>query len=219
MRKWLYGDSWEAYPIEAGRPWGTSDGSVVAVHDIRDPLPGFMLDADMVFCDPPWNQGNVNTFVTKAGLDAYVASFNEFLDPFFNHLVQIAPRVVFLEMGKQSLSEVLRRLAERYKYVQHWPITYYHKHPCFLIRASTVAPTPVNYCGIDDEDAPFITARSEQPTVLADLCTGRGLTLQAAHDVGAVFRGTELNKRRLAVSISKGVAMGQDYHDLSGSDL
>lgn len=51
----------------------------------------------------------------------------------------------------------------------------------------------------------------EQPGSVADLCTGRGLTLLAAHKFGAKFYGTELNKRRLAVAIDRAAKAGVFY--------
>jgi len=72
--KWLYGDSWEKFPIQPGQVWGVGD-SRVSVHNLFNPLPGFMLRADCLFMDPPWNLGNLNSFYTKAGRDDYQISF------------------------------------------------------------------------------------------------------------------------------------------------
>ena len=53
--------------------------------------------------------------------------------------------------------------------------------------------------------------QAEKPSSVVDLCTGRGLTLLAAHKFGARFYGTELNKRRLAVAIDRASKAGVFY--------
>ena len=84
---WNYGDAWEQFPIEQGEVWGIpANGSKVSVHNLFDPLPEFMKSADMLFVDPPWNQGNVNTFYTKAGRTDYIKDFSDFERALFQFL-------------------------------------------------------------------------------------------------------------------------------------
>lgn len=214
MAEWRYGDSWEKYPIHDGETWThTASGSAVTVHDIRDPLPGHLVGVDLLYCDPPWNQGNVNSFVTKAGLARYVKSYGEFLTPFFAAIDAIGPRVLYLEAGEREHLQVIEQLRARprYRYLDQWGIRYYRKKPCILIRAATVFPAPCSFAGLDDEETPFAAIEAEAPTSVADLCTGRGLTLLAAHRCGLPFHGTELNKRRLAVALERAASVGIDY--------
>ena len=64
MANWNYGDAYLKYPIpEEGYEF--DNGSIVKVHDIFQPIPNFMKQADLLFIDPPWNLGNINTFYTK----------------------------------------------------------------------------------------------------------------------------------------------------------
>jgi len=68
--KWLYGDSWERFPIKDGEVWQAGK-NLVAVKDLTnlDNLDFFGRDTfDMSYIDPPWNTGNINSFYTKAGL-------------------------------------------------------------------------------------------------------------------------------------------------------
>jgi hypothetical protein len=209
--KWRYGDSWEKYPIADGQTWThPASGSAVTVHDIRDPLPEHMRGVDLLYADPPWNQGNVNTFVTKAGLTRRVASFAEFVAALAAAIDTIAPRVCYLEAGKQHVEDVAAMLGARWPRVDRWPIRYYRRHACWLLRAGADAP-PRAYTGMDDALTPLAAIQAEGPASVADCCTGRGLTLLAAHQCGLPFHGTELNRRRLAVALEGAAAIGWEY--------
>jgi methylase of polypeptide subunit release factors len=96
---------------------------------------------------------------------------------------------------------------------QVWGITYYKKNPCYLIRGGHVLLDPRFrwFDDFDDEYTPALAIEAEHPATVADLCTGRGLTLLAAHKYGATFYGTELNKRRLAVAIDRATKQGIRY--------
>lgn len=209
MTEWKYGDSWEKFPIEEGEIWQSGD-SKIAVADIRNPLPVFMQEADMVYCDPPWSKGNANSFITKAGQDGYVADFKDFMDVLFERIAWVSPNVCYLEIGKQHVADFEERFGNIFPVIQVWPITYYKKKPCFLIRGGQTA-TDTDYSGIDEELTPSLAIQAENPRCIADLCTGRGLTLLSAHANGKQFVGTELNKRRLAVAIEKAAKMGVSY--------
>lgn len=211
VNRWRYGDSWERYPITEGEVWShRPSDSRIAVADIREPLPDFMREADMVYTDPPWSKGNVNSFVTKAGFDTYVTSFDEFMDSLFARIQEIGPRACYLEIGKQHRQDFTDRLQVLFPVVQEWPIVYYRKHPCFLLRGGE-QEVPADLAGLDDEETPGAAIAAERPECVADLCTGRGLTLLAAHARGARFVGTELNRRRLAVAIERAAKVGVAY--------
>lgn len=200
--KWLYGDAWEHFPIAAGQVWGLADGSRVAVHNLFDPLPDFMMQADLVFVDPPWNLGNLNTFYTKAGRQDYQTSFTAFTDKLFQRIAEIRPSACYIEIGRQNVDDFARRLQDLYGMVQWWPVTYYRKHPTWIIRGGSTA-TPLDLTGIDEARCISIIAQSEEYKTIADPCMGRGLVGLAAHAAGKPFVGTELNPRRLAVLLQK----------------
>lgn len=199
MTKWKYGDAWERFPIEKGEIWGIPEnGSKVAVHDIFDPLPEFMLDADMLFVDPPWNRGNINSFYTKAGMaDSHIADFGIFEQRLFECIRQVAPRICYLEVGFQAVDKWQHELERIYPYVQCWNTFYYRKHPNHILRGGLV-PQGYDYTGMDEEKVIYQAAKIEDCSILGDLCMGRGLVGLAAWSAGKSFVGTELNKRRLA---------------------
>jgi hypothetical protein len=195
--KWLYGDSWERFPISPGEVWGLSNGSRVAAHDLFDPLPGWMR-ADLIFVDPPWNQGNLKSFYTKAGRSDY-QPFDRFTEVLFQRIVEIGARTAYIEIGNQAVDAWQKRLAGLFPIVERWPVLYYRKHPTNLLRGSFGPRSPIDYTGVDEARCIELMAGAEESRVIADPCMGRGLVGLAAHKAGKAFVGTELNPRRLAV--------------------
>jgi hypothetical protein len=215
-QKWLYGDAWEEYPIEAGEVWRVLDNdSKVAVHNIFNPLPDFMHTADFLFVDPPWNKGNLTAFYTKAGRDDYVQDFADFEQVLFQRVTEIAPRVCYLEVGRQAVDKWQEALAEFYPCVQRWDVTYYRRNPCHILRGGA-APLDYDYSGMDEQDVIFKAAKIEQYEVMGDMCMGQGLVGMAAYDAGRPFVGTELNKRRLANLLQKLARRGAVVERLEG---
>ena len=197
-----YGDSWEKFPIRAGEMWiEESSGSQLAVWDIFDGLPAFMLNADLIYCDPPWDTGNLRSFYTKAGKGDRPA-FESFAEVLFARLMEIGPPACYLEIGGRNLEVFLGRLAQIYLVVQSWPVTYYRKNPSWLVRGGHER-CAVDFSGMDDIDTPRLALESERFSCVADLCMGRGLTAVTAYNLGKRFVGTELYRRRLACAIEK----------------
>lgn len=209
--KYLYGDSWEKYPIQDGESWADNKaGSLVTVCDITKEIPAHMMAVDMIYSDPPWSIGNVNSFYSKAGVDYYQHGFKEFSAAFFSRIAEIAPSVCYLEIGKQHLSLFQMKLSELYPVIQTWNILYYKKNPCFLLRGGST-PQDYDFTGLDDTKTPEAAIRAENPLCVADLCTGQGLTAVSAYRLGKRFVGTELNRRRLAVAIERVNKLGGRY--------
>ena len=212
MNKWSYGDSWEKFPIREGEVWTEANTmSAVAVWDIFNGMPEFMLAADMVYCDPPWNLSNISSFYTKAGKSSIGGNYLCFANVLFEHIVKINPNVCYLEIGKQNINLFLSKFKEIFQYVQNWDVTYYKKNKSFLIRGSNIGETDVDFTGIDDDYIPGLVLLSENFSCVADLCMGRGLTGITAYKFDKRFVGTELNKRRLAVMIDKVTALGGKF--------
>jgi len=195
--RYRYGDAWERFPIKSDEVWGLPNGSRVAVHDIFEPLPDFMLQADFLFIDPPWNQGNLTSFYTKAERTEH-RSFGDFADILFQRISEIAPAVCYIEIGNQSVDNWHERLRQIYQYVERWSVVYYRKHPTNIIRGSDNGILDYDYTGMDEARIITESARLENYTIMGDLCMGRGLVGLAAFDARKPFVGTELNKRRLA---------------------
>jgi hypothetical protein len=168
-----------------------------------------MLQVDMIYCDPPWNLGNVNSFYGKAGRE-YIDRFSDFYDHLFFSIKQIAPRVCYLEIGRQHRKLFACLLQDLFSVVQDWRITYYGKKECYLLRGGH-AQREYDFTGLDERNTPRIAIEIENPDTVADMCTGQGLTAVAAYRLGKRFMGTELNKRRLAVAIDKVNKLGGKY--------
>lgn len=201
--KWQYGNAWEEFPIEPGEVWGIpTNGSSVAVHDIFQPLPDFMLQADLLVSDPPWNGGNLKSFYTKAGRDD-CQEWGDFTEVFFQRIAQIDPDTCYIEIGNQFVDEWQERLYRHYGNVKRWPVVYYRKHPTNLLRASWIRPTDFDFTGMDEADCIAKIGQIEQYEVMGDPCMGQGLVGLSAWNAGKPFVGTELNKRRLANLLQK----------------
>jgi hypothetical protein len=211
VTKWDYGDSWERYPIEPGEVWRErKTGSVVQVHDLFYGVPSHMGQADMIYCDPPWNTGNINSFYTKAGIQQ-TREFLSFADFLFDAIARIRPAVCYLEIGKQHLALFEEQLAPLYPYLQTWPVTYYRRNRSYLVRGGLHGYTSTDFTDMDDMHTPRAAMMSEQFECVGDLCMGRGLTGITAYQLGKRFVGTELNKRRLAVLIDKVATLGGEW--------
>lgn len=223
--KWRYGNAWEQFPIEPGKTWGIagkedqgtdspSSCSLVAVHNIFDPLPGFMLTADLLLIDPPWNLGNINSFYTKAGRSDYLTDFADFADILFERISEIGPHTTYIEIGRQNVDDFYECLGQLYPHRQRWAVLYYKKHPTWLIRGSEAGPIDYDFTGIDEAECIKLIAQIEDYKVIGDLCMGQGLVGLAAWEAGKSFVGTELNKRRLANLLQKLAKRGAEIKQL-----
>lgn len=203
--RWKYDGSIDKYPIKPGEIW-EQNGDTVAINDIFDGLPDFMLKADLVFIDPPWNLGNANAFITKNGQSNYHDDFTRFYKQVFKHLKTINPITAYVEIGKEFLGEFLLEMKKQFKYVTAYNSTYYHKkeNKCYIIRGSnkTMRPKP-KLDDMDEEDIISWICEHEEFSCIGDFVMGRGLVGQYARKHGKPFVGCELNPNRLAVLINK----------------
>ena len=209
-----YGDAYLRHPIERGTAVFT-DGSRLKTHDIMNPLPEWMLEADVIFTDSPWNTGNLRTFYTKADIQpGFDANFGTFARRLFECIVQINPRVCYLEIGKEYLADYIMMAKSFYKHVTFFNSTYYHRpeNHCYVVRASDKAARGIHLDGIDEEDIISWVGANEDASCIGDLCMGRGLVAMAAYRNGKRFVGTELNHKRLSVALERLTAAGAAYH-------
>lgn len=203
MANWEYGGIYNNYNMD-----GIIDlpnDSKVMVCDWTEQLPEYMLEADTLFIDPPWNIGNVNTFYTKADLDHKGFDFLYFTEQLFKNIDKISPKFLFLEMGKEYLSEYLSECKKRYKYVTFYNSTYYHNknNKCYVIHATNNFKHR-KYKELEDMDEERIIewlCKNHDYKCIGDLCMGRGLVGKNAYINNKKFVGTELNKKRLAVLV------------------
>ena len=208
---WEYGGAYQRHPVE-GKRVVFSDGSIVQPHNIFQPLPEFMLSADLLFIDPPWNIGNVKSFYTKAGRNDFPAEFSRFYSRLFACIADIKPRACYVEAGKEYLAEFIMEMKRLYRSVTFYNSTYYHRSEnlCYVIRGSAKRQKlPLE--GMDEEDVIRWLCTHEEYDCIGDLCMGRGLVGLNANANGRRFVGTELNHRRLAVLVDKLAAKGETY--------
>ena len=212
MAEWNYGDAYLRHPILDGQTARFEYGSVVKVHNIFDPLPEFMKSADLIFVDPPWTLGNLNTFYTKAGRDDKQSDFERFYKTLFVRIAEIAPKICYVEVGKEYLAEFIMEMKKLYPAVTFYNSTYYHKKDslCYVIRGSHKR-RKIPLDDMDEEDIIEWVAEHEDYNVIGDLCMGRGLVGVNAHKYGKRFVGTELNGKRLSVMLEKIANVGGKY--------
>jgi hypothetical protein len=213
MSNWNYGDAFKRYPIKENETAIFDNGSMLKVHDIFNELPKIMLDADLIFCDPPWNLGNLNTFYTKADKeDEHKKSFEKFYLRLFECIKKIQANICYIEVGKEYLAEFIQETKKIYKYVTFYNSTYYHKKDrlCYVIRGSNKSKKP-HLDGLDEETMIEYICKNEDYKCICDLCMGMGLVAINAYKNNKRFVGTEMNKKRLSVTIEKLVKEGASF--------
>ena len=203
---WEYGKAHKEHPIELEECWEVG-GHKFHCTDLHqwDSNP-FGDSLDFAYVDPPWNQSAIQGYYTKAGR-AEQANFEDFT----GHLCMLLASVkhdVFLEIGKQQLSFLTRKVQESGGEVLNiWNTTYYQDRPSHLLRVGWNDPIldGLDLEGMDDNKTPAGVAQAiaqvKSGATLYDACTGLGTTTLAAISFGLNFVGTELHPHRLAWAI------------------
>lgn len=212
---WEYGGAYRKYDMD-GIVELPNESRVMAC-DWLEELPDFMLAADTLFIDPPWNIGNANSFYTKAERPPLHIDFPTFSETLLGRVDEIDPQFLFIEMGKQYLSWYLEACKARYKYVTFYNSTYYHRqaNKCYVIHATDEYRSR-RYGELEDMDEEDIIAwlcSHHQYDCIGDLCMGRGLVGKHAFLNGKRFVGTELNRKRLAVLVEFILTQGRERND------
>jgi hypothetical protein len=215
MAEWNYGDAYLRHPIKEGEIIIFDNGSKIKTHNIFDPLPEFMKEADLLFVDPPWNLGNLNTFYTKANRTDYQDNFEKFFCRLFECIREINPHTCYVEVGKEYLPNFIMETRKLYKYVTFYNSTYYHNKDkvCYVVRGSQKFKKP-KLDGMDEEDIIKWICANEGYNCIGDLCMGCGLVGLNAYLNGKKFVGTELNHKRLSVLLREIIDTGGNYQIL-----
>lgn len=213
MNNWTYGGAYLLHPIEYGQSAVFSNGGILKVHNIFEQLPEFMIDADLMFIDPPWNLGNLNSFYTKAGRQDYNKNFEEFYSRLFQCIADIMPDVCYIEIGKQYLPEFMIEAKKLFRHVTFYNSSYYHKKDniCYVIRCSKKKHSKLPLDHVDEEHIISWICANEDYDIIGDLCMGQGLVAVNAFKAGKRFVGTELNPRRLSAAVRKLAELGCGY--------
>ena len=219
MNKWDYGEAYKRYPCETGTIT-FQNGSKLKVHDIFEPLPDFMKEADLVFTDPPWNMGNLSTFYTKADMEHPEKTYEEFYKRLFECIQEIHPNTCYVEVGKENIARFILEMEALFPYVTFYNSTYYRRKEniCYVVRGSSMRTKPkLDY--IDEKNIIEWVCQNEEYDCIADLCMGRGLVAEYAFRAGKRFVGTELNHKRLSVCIDKITQLGEGMNKIREARL
>lgn len=209
-KNWNYGDAYLRYPCENGEII-FDNGSRAKVCDLTIEMPRFMMNADLLFIDPPWNQSNLSTFYTKADMIC-INTYKNFHTALFERIAQINPDICYVEIGKEFLGETIMDMKRLFKYVTFANSSYYHREMniCYVVRGSRRREKP-KLDGMDEEDIIQWVCKNEDYQCIGDLCMGRGLVAINAYKNNKPFVGTELNHKRLSVMIEEIYKMGGRY--------
>lgn len=221
---WDYGGHIIEFPIKENEIWGEDRfGSRVMVADISDGVPRIFdgVHINLLYVDPPWNKGNVNSFITKlSGGKQHISDFfDDFVKPYFQVVKGINPDIFYTEIGKQNVQLFEKMMHSLFEHVQVWKVTYYKKHESFVIRGSNYGEIGFDFTGLDDGRIPGIAIDQEEQNgsrieTVGDVCMGKGLTLLYANANGKRFIGSELNPKRIALGFYRAKLMGFNYHRL-----
>lgn len=211
---WLYGDAGDRIPVAGGELWAVGDHRVLC-GDLEEGAATLALAVagqppTLAYTDPPWNAGNARAFRTKAAVDGPQGRPVDFV-ALLDRVLQAARSSgeLWCEMGAGTV-DVLRQRAQAAgaEVLGGWPITYYRRQPCRLLRISWPPhppPLSASPAGLDDAHTPawVIHRRTKPGQLVLDPCCGRGLTGVAAARLGRRFLGIELAPRRAAVTLDR----------------
>lgn len=204
-----YGPDGGLYPVQLGDVWECGAATMACI-DLETPMRdefygGIKAKIDMAFTDPPWNAGNARSFRTKAG-DGRPVDFGGLIGKVMSVLVK-SEGLVWIEMGKQSRTLVGDMLTERGAAFQVFDMKYYNRHPCLLFRARFHGEKELTGFKQGLDETPItvaaIEADSKKGGTILDPCMGRGLIPEEALRRGRKFVGSELNARRMSVTLAK----------------
>ena len=99
-----------------------------------------------------------------------------------------------------------------FPHVKIYENTYYHKPDCkcWIIQGSNQVED-WGLQGMDEWDAVFKICKEVPFKFITDFFMGQGLVAQAAYAAGKVFYGSDMNRNRLAVAISKVAKRGGEW--------
>lgn len=207
--KFEYGKIYEKYDMTGEIKIGTG---VVKVHDIFNPMPEFMKDADALFCDPPYNQAALYSYYTKAEIEEKPeGGFKAFQNRLIEVIKEIGVTLVVLETGVKQTEDWLNLLEGVFPRSEIKE-SYYYKNKnnkCNIIVAGQEIPECLQEMPyMDEENVIKYLCCNLDYTCIADPCMGQGLVAFYSNMYGKKFVGTELNPKRLAVCVDR-VAKGK----------
>jgi len=167
----------------------------------------------MLYCDPPWGQGNATSWSTKARkyqADAKPTNvFEDVLLGVADAARWLRGKPTFIEMGKNWKHDLDAVLNGAGLSAATWQeITYYKVKPCLLAHVGSASTAHgIVPRGMDDEHTPqwAIDAYSDSGDTVFDVTCGQGLTGRTAFRLGRHFVGLEMNTMRLGRTMDSGI--------------
>lgn len=213
MAIWKYSNKHELYPVEFGDVWEVS-GHRFICGDLQGTNNCIFEDAkklkpDLMFTDPPWNDGNAKAFRTKSGVDGESGKRVD-VASLISLVLGIAAerRILAYCEGGVKEQEMNKRIIERLggKVAKVYSITYMSaKRPCLLYAADFREIPKDDYVdGINGRDEAYVedaVVSHHMPKLIIDPCGGRGGTAHCAARHGVRSLTSELSPYRMAEAI------------------
>ena len=207
-----YDGSIDKYPITEGETYKLDNGSKITIADITLGLPEFSKKADCVFIDPAGSKGVLKAYYTKAEKECPVQSFDEFITHIKKCIEQINPDRLFVECFARNKNQIIPMVESLFHCVKIYNNTYYHspKNVCWIVQG-TKQPEDWKLEGMDEWEAVFKICKDVPFNAITDFFLGQGLVAEAAFKANKVFYGSDMNRNRLAVAISRIVKRGGNW--------
>lgn len=178
------------------------NNSTVSVCDIFDELPDFMLKADCLFIDPPYNQSLLSNYNYRINVKRHknnTINFDDFTNRLFEQIQKINPHTVFVEIGKENLAKYLFNCKKLFKNVTFYNSFYLKNksNKCYIICASNKKIQKIDIEDKDESEIIKLVCEQYNYSVIGDLCMGKGLVGKRAFDFKKTFVGIEINNDRL----------------------
>lgn len=176
--------------------------------------------ADFVYSDPPWGQGNLKYWQTinnrHTGAMKSDIKYNDFLHRYFKLLSTYAKDVAVIEYG-QKWRDDIRFTVSEYGFSHHGCCTSLYKsgsklYPLdvhLISKSGNYSLNPsfeegcFNLRGLKLVKHAFQHYCPKNASIVLDPMCGMGYTAQTTKDMGLIFRGNELNQKRLDKTIKR----------------
>lgn len=186
----------------------------LAVADLLKDGVGALLSlterADIVYSDPPWSPGNEKWWRNHAG-EFQPDSYDHFLDAWCAAVSGLRPKHVVVEQSvnpahKALFVNAVRRCQEWSAplFQQEWIALYGSPRRPNVVLHFGPQPIPTDPSGMHGDAmtrcvfSGLAQIGAVQPgMIIADPCTGFGMTSRMAHEFGCNFAGTELAAKRM----------------------
>lgn len=207
-----YDGSIEKYPIVDREVYSLPNGSKISIADITRGIPEYLKQADCVFIDPAGNKGVLKAYYTKAELECPVQSFDEFVAYIKRCIEEINPERLFVECFPRNQKQIIHMVESLFPCVKVYNSSYYHdkKNVCWIVQG-TKQQEDWGLEGVDEWDAVFKICHDVPFTSISDFFMGRGLVAEAAYKANKPFYGSDMNRNRLAVAISRVAKRGGEW--------